>query len=409
MKYIIKIHRGKKLIDVVRLLSLTSVLFAGATLYSDSYYLWYVGIVLIISICSVIYLLNHTNVIVKLMNFKFTWWIVILYLMYLVYGVVLPKYYYFNLDYIIFIFITIVNMLILFYEINKEKLSDIYFKSCYLASILICIFVFFMEKESIFSGGIRIGESASGNVTTLSAYLGILSLPCLYKYLYEKNNKYLYVYCLQVIFMLLTGSKKSLVFIVIGIGMFLILKNGIKLHKYMLPSFIVIIAVIFVLNNKYFYGIIGFRIIDFLSEIGIAVEGANHSYSTSKRIIMISSGWKAFLDNPIFGGGWYYFSYVTGLGVYSHNNFVELAVTYGLFGLSWYYSIYIIALKKLFKKLKEEELNKLFITVIVCILISDNTGITFSQYALNYIMILLACIYLKNGNNSIKINGSKNI
>lgn len=392
--------RNIKSINNIKMWCLTMVIYCGAVLYSSEYYKYYIAIVGLITLFSFIYSLGNLGRLIRLFKSKFTWWIIILFSMYMFYGLILPKYNYFNYDYILFIFLIIFNMTFLFSNMNKEDLISIICKSSAIATILICIFIFTQEKSNIMSGSIRIGESASGNVTVVSAYLGILSIPCIYKYIYEHKKTYMLIYLLQVCFMLLTGSKKSLIYIFIGFGLFLIFKNGLKVHKYIIPIIALIMFFIFIFNNNYFYNIIGYRIVDFLGEIGFKIDGANYSYSTDARINMISQGLEAFKTHPFLGGGWYYFSKYTGIPSYSHNNFIEILVTYGLFGFFIYYGMYCFIIIKLIKILKNDDIAKLFFVLNICIIIADNTGISFSQYAINYIILLMTWIYLMQNNVS---------
>ena len=395
--------RSIKIINNIKMWCLVLIIYSGAVLYSSEYYIYYILSVLMVSIFSFIYALGNLDRIARIFNSKFTWWITSVFTMYMFYGLALPKYNYFNYDYILFIFLIIFNIIFLFNNMKKIELVNIVCKACALGTVFICIFIFIQEKANIFSGGIRIGESASGNVTVLSAYLGILSLPCVYMYIYNKKKRYLAIYLLQICFMLLTGSKKSFIYIFMGSGMFLLLKNGIKIHKYIIPTIILIIFLAFIFNNEYFYNIIGYRIVDFLGGIGFNIEGANYSYSTDARMNMVELGLEAFKTHPFFGGGWYYFSEYTGIGSYSHNNFIEILVTYGIFGFLLYYGMYFFIIVKLIKIIKKEDIAKLFFVLNTCILLADNTGISFSQYAINYIVLLITWVYLVD-NSKLKQN-----
>ena len=113
---------------------------------------------------------------------------------------------------------------------------------------------------------------------------------------------------------------------------------------------------------------------------------------------LIEQGLEAFRTHPFFGGGWYYFSKYTGIHSYSHNNFIEILVTYGVFGFSLYYGMYYFLILKLIKIVKNDNIAKLFLVLNICILIADNTGISFSQYAINYIILLITWVYLMQNN-----------
>ena len=61
------------------------------------------------------------------------------------------------------------------------------------------------------------------------------------------------------------------------------------------------------------------------------------------RQYMIDVGTRLFLERPIFGHGYGAFAQLSGLHLYSHNNFIEIAVNAGTLGLLLYYSAALLA------------------------------------------------------------------
>ena len=211
--------------------------------------------------------------------------------------------------------------------------------------------------------------------------------------------------------MLLTGSKKAILIILMSLTILGILKNRLGIFKY-LPYIFIGIAILFLIFNvDYLYNIIGFRIVNFLSTLGFNIEGASYSNSTQLRIFMYKIGFRAFLENPLFGGGWFWFSNYSGLGTYSHNNYIEMLVTYGIFGFTLYHLMIIKLLFKLKKLIRFDNGTALFITLIFIILINGFASVSFSSNVINYLILIIANLYIKGyynenfkNNKMIKFN-----
>ena len=371
------------------ILVLTIILFSSSALYSENNKDYYKYIVLAISGLSYIYVLIHPGLIKLLIKSKYTLWVFSIFSYYMFYGLVLKSYKEFNWDYTFFVMIVILNVIVWFVGISVKDSVDILIKSATIASILLCLFILYNEGSLIFTGAARIGDSASGNVNTVGLYLGIFSILCLYKVLFENKKLYFVIYIIQAIFMLLTGSKKTLVYLILGFGILYMLKVKLKVYKYIVPLIFTLLLLYFIFTNPTLYNIIGYRLIDFLGQIGLNVENAQYSYSTDIRKEMIKIGWLAFLRRPLFGNGWFYFSVYSGLGTYSHNNYIEILVTYGLAGFIFYYGIFISTFIKLCKCL-QNNYSKLFFTLILTILVSDFASISFYDSPRNYIILFFA-------------------
>lgn len=365
--------------------------FSNATLRSEDNLIIYMFISLFIFIWVYFRALRQPKSIFASFFTGFTAWLFVLFSIYFCYGLFLTSYDYFNARYFLFILVSTYIILVLFIRVPKDKIIDIFIKVCSVTIIAMSLFILLNEWSLIISGSTRIGESASGNVNTVAIYLGTLSIPVLYKIIFENKYIYIFPYASSLVITLLTGSKKGIIFLLFGLILFLIMKYKIKAYKYLPYLLIMGIAVVFLFNNTYLYNIIGYRIIDFLGTLGFNIEGANYSDSTAKRMLFIEMGYNFFINNPIFGNGWGYFT--SKIGTYSHNNFVELLVTYGLFGFVIYYSMFIYLLIKLIKMSSYDNDAKLFITIILTILINDIAVVSFSYNVMNYQILAITYIF----------------
>lgn len=375
-------------------LSLFLLLFSSSVLYNEKYLKIYILISILICILAFLRGIKKPYRFIKTIINSFTGWLIILFAMYFYYGLASTNY--FNADYFFFMFImTLVNML-LFIDIPAKDMMQIFIKACALASVSVCLFIFNNEWPMIFSGTTRIGSTGSGNVNTVAIRLGMMVIPCYYKFYFERNYIYFFPYLIGVITMLLTGSKQSLIFIIMSLTIFTIIRNGFRIHKYIFPLtlIMVVFSAIFYINSL--YNIIGKRIIDFIGALGLNIEGAQYSYSTTMRLFMYKKGIEAFKSKPIFGGGWFYFSEYTGLGTYSHSNYIELLVTYGIVGFLLYYSLVFYILLKLFKLIKKDRYSNMLFVLNFVFLLDDFVAIQFSMNSLYYFLLCFSYLYIKN-------------
>ena len=154
------------------------------------------------------------------------------------------------------------------------------------------------------------------------------------------------------------------------------------------------IIIIIILKVDLFYNIIGNRIESFFEQIFMDENEQEVSYSTAVRLEMYKCTPKLFAENPITGGGWGYFAEFSGLEVYSHSNFIEILITFGLIGFCLYYSYHIVLLKKSLIQVIQHKSVMPF-CYMVLLFFNDFSVITFSQIPICYIVIFICNILLK--------------
>lgn len=388
--------RSKTRKKTPNLLLLFLILFSSSVFYNEEHLKLYIGIASFICLYAYFRAIIRPTIIAHSISNSFTGWLLILFSIYFYYGLVLTKYSFFNSDYFLFTLIIILVIQLLFIDVNHNTMIEVFTKSSAIGSLAVCGFILINEWDLIISGGTRIGDSGSGNVNTVAMYLGLMSIPSIYKFLFENKRFYLVVYIVSIAFMLMTGSKKALIYIILGLVILSVQKNGIRLQRYIFPILLAVGVIILILNNQFLYNIIGARTMDFLASIGFKIEGAHYSNSTSLRLSMYKLAFQAFMENPIFGGGWFYFSAYSGLGTYSHNNYTELLVNYGIVGFLIYYIMFFYVLLKLKKISKLDNNAKLLSTMIIVILVCDAAAVTFSLYLINYIVLVFGFLYVRN-------------
>lgn len=140
---------------------------------------------------------------------------------------------------------------------------------------------------------------------------------------------------------LLSGSKKAIAFMVVGICVLLwfFSRNSTPVKRILLYGAIAlsVASIVIAIRTIPIFSTISMRLDDFFSSIGGA-QGL--SESDQNRMLMTKYGIEAFLNNPLFGNGTG--SSVVLFGVYSHNNYIELLMNYGIIGFGMYYIPYVV-------------------------------------------------------------------
>src|SRR5699024_118429 len=176
---------------------------------------------------------------------------------------------------------------------------------------------------------------------------------------------------LFVFITIFTGSRKALFIFVFSIGFFSLLnKERNKFTKLGFIGLLLILIGYVSLNNPFLYNVLGSRIEGFFANF---TGRGEIDASTNTRMNMINTGLDFFKEKPLFGHGidsfrQLYFNYV-GDYRYSHNNYIELLVSVGVFGTVIYYLGLLSILKKTFNIINPYLIFSF--VVIIAILVID--------------------------------------
>ncbi len=219
-------------------------------------------------------------------------------------------------------------------------------------------------------GEVRIGKKFN-NENAIGLFLSAAVLSCVL-FLLKKGRSIwvslLLIACITifVVMIFLTGSRKSTIFILVGTVLLVFLcsrkQKGWK-QVLILGCVLAILALVLYLLST----IPAFSTIYQRFELLFQGEG----YATDEtRKYMIEKGLEEFFKHPIFGNGAGY-SYDV-FGTYSHNNFVELLMCYGIVGFLLYYVPYMILVYRLFKlALQRDEIAiYLFVYIVMELILS---------------------------------------
>lgn len=323
-------------------------------------------------------------------------WITLLFALFLIYGYGFLRAGEFNGDKFIFMY---AESWLLYYIVKRfltyNNSAQLFAVSCSICAIVCMVMLYVNEGQMIFlRTETRLGTTLAGNSNSVGMSLGLMSLFITNYFGKSKKRKYLFLLLIIAVFMLTTGSKKALVYL---------LFDGMALYSYSRDKIAGLLKVVIVVGAlaylvfcvDFFYNIIGFRIIDMLGALGFRVAKAQWSYSTTSRMIMLNEAYHYWLESPIWGSGMNYFysRSVTGLG-YSHSNIMELLCNMGLIGCLLYYFpfINVILYNKRIRRVDKRQAHFIFGASIV-IIIMGFMAVGYSDSCVSYLMAIYCFAY----------------
>ena len=321
-------------------------------------------------------------------------WITFIFSLYISYGVFYLQTGEFNIDRFIISYYQCILYYLVFKSIIKQtdyvKILAIYFGMV----SLLCILTMYINEGDFLNRGLRsVGNSMAGNVNTVGMSLGILSMFMTLFYAKERKLYMLFFAIFVMGIMMLTGSKKTIVYIIANIFIIYSYSKNKTVGKLVILLFGAL-SLYVVFGIDYFYNLLGTRIVDMLGQMGFNLNNAHYSHSTESRMTMIAEGFGFWLKNPLFGGGFNYFMANTSTGYdYSHCNVTEVLCTFGLFGFVMYY-FPCFSFFKNYKYLKkiDYKLTSFCLIMIFAVLIIDWTAVTFSSFSTVYIPVIFTIV-----------------
>ncbi|WP_441361525.1 O-antigen ligase family protein [Acholeplasma laidlawii] len=290
----------------------------------------------------------------------------------------------------------ITNLFVLLYlsnmsfKINSSRLIKIFTNSL-VYSIPIIIFLEFFDSDltrlgysiSIFNQVLSINPNYIGYVFTFGLILSLHTMITV-------KDKSLTSITKQILFLIIilwTGSRSSLIGLIVGIIILLIVSNYPHKKAILVATFsLILVLFLSIMYIDFLYNIIGYRIsmiIQFILNNDITDE------SIKSRLSFQLLGLDYFKNRMFLGYGLDNFRFLPGsYGTYSHNNYVELLVSLGIVGTFIYYIPHLTILIRVIRR--PNMYRTLNIALVSTILILDLFFITyFERFSLYLIMILL--------------------
>ncbi len=243
--------------------------------------------------------------------------------------------------------------------LDSYKKAERVYTYVFISGLLASIYVLLSMGNS---ESMRLGR-VLGHQNVVGLLIGSSFLFGVYKLIFDNmkfsiNNNYFYIISNIIMFttIVLTGSRRAVIFSVLGAVILMFLryrKNNAKLIKiFLLTGVFVAIFFLVVTQVSFLYKIIGIRfehMIDFVLGRPITKE-----FSIPMRDYMIRFGMDLFKDRPLLGHGINNYRVLLGeakgWNTYAHNNLVELLVGTGIIGVLAYYSIYAVTFYALSSK-----------------------------------------------------------
>ncbi len=233
-----------------------------------------------------------------------------------------------------------------------------------------------------FTGGDSLYNSNLIAIVAAFAYL-----IALYIYTLEKKRRFLWSIIWLVLIVLLTGSRKGIMMIIMETALlrfWLYPKKRIQnLLIFAVMGFVICLAL---MSIPLLYQIAGSR---FEALLNVVLNREIEDASTETRLGLIRLGWSYFQQRPWTGYGLDCFRYLlSSFETYSHNNYIEMLVSGGIIGfISYYLPNLVILLKILFKSKKAHGLVKVVLILFLVQQAMEFGMVTYYERA--FLMILI--------------------
>lgn len=274
--------------------------------------------------------------------------------------------------------------------LDDESKVDILLKAFVLGGLLLLLRLLLATPADVWLSGDRVGPAIGynandvGNKAAISAIIAL----CLARQS-KKGRKaaYFLAFGILTVLVLFSGSRKALLAVVAAI----ILLNTIGLKDK--RKVILVVAVMgvllalgyyFIMTNDVLYETIGRRV---ETMFDVLFHGGSEAKSIDLRERYMSVAWRLIKQHPVFGIGLGAYRYVSGMGVYSHCDYTEVACSYGLIGALVYFLPQLVLIVRLAMRKRRTDKDNLFLILLVVLLI---TYITMVMYTSAYVQILIA-------------------
>ncbi len=280
---------------------------------------------------------------------------------------------------------------------GQTSAHDKIIKNLYIAGIaLVCYSIYIYGLADVIAelatgNMVRLGSEISqeNSFGTMNATTAVLAF---YYLIYKRKHKVFHVVvaALSFLYAMSSGSRKAVLMIFIGVAFLVMKKYKIKhAYKTVAIGLVVMLLLIWATNLPMF---------DFINSrmegMVALLKGEEGADSSAKlRLRMITDGWEAFKDNFLIGYGANNFRNVSRYRSYSHNNFIEILVDFGLIGFTLYYAVYLLALKNLWKA--KHDSGKALFVVFVARLLMEVALVTYYS-KLQWVIMAFALLAVSN-------------
>lgn len=386
---------------------LTLILFANICLYNERLVYWFIGVGALGILTVVISTAREKNIILHKESYPI--WLSMIYALFAVYQIFALRAGNSTLDTLIWRYVeNLCIYTVILKDLRQGKKFDLPFIIAGIFAIvmilrnemsLILAMLSKNDKSFILTWQFRVGTNLSGNENTAGFAFGIISVVIMWTYCREHHRRKtkMGLFVIFTIFMLMTGSKKTIFFLMANVIIYLYFERS-KLSRWIKVLLIIGSLLYAIFGIEFFYNILGYRIIDAIETMLYGKETVRevYSYSTDVRKAMMIEAFQLFREHPIAGGGYNYFLLKTQYPYsYSHCNYTELLCSFGIIGTLLFYSRHIYQLKytvKMWRHRKDlgHDIMCLGFLCTLLILLIEIAAVTFSAQSLLYLPITIS-------------------
>lgn len=296
---------------------------------------------------------------------------------------------------------------------TKEDFSSI-IKCFFISGIFLSVITLLTSNFGSISRYNRLGSQiGNSNIISFNIFCSLVFAVLAYK----TNPKKIYI--LGILLMagviIFSGSRKTILMLPFVFVLYLMLNKkitlGKKARKLLALLLVITSMVILCFSNSYLYSLVGSRIEDMLfSLLGNDVT----DLSINNRNNMIVQGIEWFKDRKWFGYGLDNYCYLYlkkyGIDYYAHNNYVELLVDLGIFGIIIYYSFFVKIFLNYFKsKIVHNEKNCLMFSFLISILIMDYAKVSYGDRVFSIVITIIYLLLMQERVNKNEKSISNNV
>ena len=241
-------------------------------------------------------------------------------------------------------------LIVLYMCFQREESVDSLLKIGMWTGYIVCFYtVYYYGLDyftNVLSSSARIANDAL-NANTVGLLGANAIVMTVYYMMYEKPQWWNIIALPTLGILAATGSRKALVFVVIGIVFLFVFKSfrssNIANSLVKLLAYLGILLVIFIgiLQLPIFS-----EVLERMSSMVDAFTGTGGDSSAIIRMALVDIGWDLFHQSPLIGVGInnpsvYTYSIFGRENYYLHNNYIELLAGTGIVGVITYYSMYV--------------------------------------------------------------------
>lgn len=291
----------------------------------------------------------------------------------------------------------IINLIMMLFILQYILMSDDIKKVLRLFSnSIFCVsaFIFLSSFGSLSEG--RLGSMSIKNPNGLAMLAGFAFFITLFFLLTDKKRCWfeLVKAVLYVVIIMLTGSRKGMLIIVLGLLIVAMFFSKKHIVRNVLVSCAFAVGLYFiVMHVDVFYNILGSRIEELISMI---TTNSSEENSLNNRHKLIEIGMEYIKKKPWTGYGLDCFKLVSGIEssdgkyfLYSHNNYVELLFGGGIIGLVLYYIPFLSLLIKMIKNARINKMMPFIIAIYISKLSIEYAYVSYYEREDIYIVAIL--------------------